>query len=484
MTTETLDGPQKTISFRHPVTTHQNLLSSNINKRTTTLFKCATIAFLLLCIAGKRYFNQGPFIPLTCSLFGYACERRYDVPFRGFVHDDYVLAQEAFKNNFYIGEEVGAAVAVYVDGQLVVDMQGGWQNKEDLVPYTEDTLQLVFSCTKALGSIVVAQFVEKGLLSYDEKISTYWPEFGQGKKENVTLGDLMQHAGGVGYLDNSFTTTDAEDPERFSKILAAQPHNFEGVRKRSYHATTRGWFVNEILRRVANTTVHDVMMNELNEKYDIEWNLKPYQQAYDDRIAVMYRGNLFIEAVRGIQILGPTSLIQRLFSMDRIVRKTLASKYYDMSGYVPSGVIDLRYRRIEAPGFSGFTNARSIAKLAAMMANGGKAIVPDEPDLLNPKTYALATQPIPLEWDYFIQRWMPSVHGGWGIFDYLETDGVHFVGWTGVGGSTFWWNQEYNIGFGYCMNAMPDLNSPDERSISILRAVVKQVLKKKMDLTL
>lgn len=39
---------------------------------------------------------------------------------------------------------------------------------------------------------MVAQFVEKGVLDYDEKVSTYWPEFAQGNKENVTLSDLVK----------------------------------------------------------------------------------------------------------------------------------------------------------------------------------------------------------------------------------------------------------------------------------------------------
>ena len=68
----------------------------------------------------------------------------------------------------------------------------------------------------------------------------------------------MLHAGGVGYLDVPITSAEAEDPERWSSILASQHHNFGGIRTRSYNSVTYGWYINEILRRVANTTVHNV----------------------------------------------------------------------------------------------------------------------------------------------------------------------------------------------------------------------------------
>ena len=113
------------------------------------------------------------------------------------------------------------------------------------------------------------------------------------------------------------------------------------------------------------------------------------------------------------------------------------------------------------------------------MANYGKAIVAGEPDLLGPKGYAVATEDIPLEFDLLIGKNFPAVKGGWGKFNEFVIDGVEFTGWTGLGGSIFWWNNEHKIGYGYCMNAMPTFDSPDPRSIKILKAIVAQVLKKK-----
>lgn len=160
--------------------------SSNFKKIslvTTVVVGC------LAYVCSERYQSQGAFMPWRCSVLGLDCPS--DIPVRGYIDEQYRAVQDAFKDNFLWGREVGAGIAAYVDGKLVADLQAGWQDIEAGVPYTEETLQLVFSSTKVLAAIVVAQAVQNGSLSYDEMIATYWPEFAQGNKENVTLGDLV-----------------------------------------------------------------------------------------------------------------------------------------------------------------------------------------------------------------------------------------------------------------------------------------------------
>ena len=114
------------------------------------------------------------------------------------------------------------------------------------------------------------------------------------------------------------------------------------------------------------------------------------------------------------------------------------------------------------------------------MANRGKAIVDGEPDLMNSETYTMVTEKVPVKFDVYVDTPVPSLKGGWGITDDFVVEGVQFVGWMGMGGSVFLWNDEHKIGFGYSMNAMlPTMIAPDKRSMSILTAIVKQVLTKK-----
>lgn len=122
----------------------------------------------LLVVAGTlmyRYLKMGPFIPLACSLVGHNCP--VDVATRGYVNENYQAVKDAFKENFLLGHEVGAGVAAYVDNKLVVDLQAGWQNEEDLIPFSEDTLQVVFSSTKVLVSQCIILLSESQLLKWN-----------------------------------------------------------------------------------------------------------------------------------------------------------------------------------------------------------------------------------------------------------------------------------------------------------------------------
>ena len=117
-----------------------------------------------------------------------------------------------------------------------------------------------------------------------------------------------------------------------------------------------------------------------------------------------------------------------------------------------------------------------------MMANDGKAVVDGEPDLLSPEGYALVNTRIDLpEYDLITEKALPQEKGGWAVFDQIIIEGPEFTGWSGtsgMSGSLFVWDQEHKIVFGYVMNAIPSWETPDRRSIGILKQIVKQALKK------
>ncbi|KAJ8656115.1 hypothetical protein O0I10_008128 [Lichtheimia ornata] len=426
----------------------------------------------LLAGAAFRIFSRGPFTPLSCSLFNTGCLPEPPIQVLH-VDNDYAHVLDLFKDNIERGDDIGAGVAAYVNGQLVVDVRGGWQDVAKGTPYTDNTLNMVYSSTKMLSAITVAHIVDKGALSYDEKIATYWPEFAQGNKENVTVGDLMQHVAGVPFLDRPITSAEMEDSERFSNILASQRHIFDGERKRSYHAIVGGWYINEVLKRAANETV-DSVAAKFNDAYDIEWRLKPYQQEYDDRIAHFYTlpwyHQLYHHLVGGMETV--KTFWEAYTDEYQILVNTGAQIGPDSAG--PDRITSLRYRRLEGPAYSGFTNARSVAKLAAMMANGGKAIVPGEPDLLSAQTYALASEPMEAEYDMCIRMPIRSTRGGFAVFDHMKIGGLEFTGWTGYSGSLFLWNEEYKVGFGYVPNAVHLDMPPDRRSLRLLEAIASQ----------
>ena len=127
----------------------------------------------------------------------------------GSVSNGWEAVREAFLYNFENSEEVGAGVSVYHRGNKVVDLWGGSFDSDRTQAYTEDTLQLVFSTTKGITAIAVAMCVERGLLSYDEKVSTYWPEFAQHGKGDATVAQLLSHQCGLYTIDGDISLSEA-----------------------------------------------------------------------------------------------------------------------------------------------------------------------------------------------------------------------------------------------------------------------------------
>ncbi|KXS21011.1 beta-lactamase/transpeptidase-like protein [Gonapodya prolifera JEL478] len=179
----------------------------------------------------------------------------------GTVAPGFESVRDAFVKNFQDDLEWGASYTAYYNGQKVVDLAGGWADDAKTKPYTNKSVHVVHSSGKAIMAMSIAHAVSKGMLRYDQKIADVWPEFAEGGKENVLVKDLLEHAGGVGWLDKERMphVTELADLDVVAKKIAGQPHNFGGKLVKSYHALTRGWYLNEILRRSMGTTHGDLL---------------------------------------------------------------------------------------------------------------------------------------------------------------------------------------------------------------------------------
>ncbi len=120
---------------------------------------------------------------------------------KGTVADGFGKVADAFGANFDEHGELGAAFALYVDGECKVDIWGGVADKTTGREWDEDTLQLVFSTTKGAAAICVARLVEAGKIDYEAPVASYWPEFAAAGKEAITVGQLLSHQGGLPYVD-------------------------------------------------------------------------------------------------------------------------------------------------------------------------------------------------------------------------------------------------------------------------------------------
>src|SRR2546423_8117498 len=106
----------------------------------------------------------------------------------------YEAVAEEFERNFRDREELGAAFAVVVDGELVVDLWGGLADRPGSAPWRRDTLQLIFSGSKGLVAICILMLIDKGMLELERPIAEYWPEFAAAGKEHVTVLQAVTHS--------------------------------------------------------------------------------------------------------------------------------------------------------------------------------------------------------------------------------------------------------------------------------------------------
>jgi CubicO group peptidase (beta-lactamase class C family) len=138
----------------------------------------------------------------------------------GEVDEGYGKVADVFRRNFSDGQEIGAAVAVYRDGRKVVDLWGGFGNGSTRSPWLQDTIVSVFSTTKGTAGLTVAVAAARGLISYDRKVSDYWPEFAQAGKGEVTVRQLLSHQAGLPVIEPPLE--DLSNPMGMSTKLAAQ----------------------------------------------------------------------------------------------------------------------------------------------------------------------------------------------------------------------------------------------------------------------
>src|SRR5215469_11877255 len=109
----------------------------------------------------------------------------------------FAAVREAFAANFAQGLELGARFALAIEGEIVVDLMGGWADRDQTRPFAEDTLTPVFSTTKALASFMIARLVGEGRLAYGQRVAGIWPAFAAAGKAELTVEQVLSHQGGL-----------------------------------------------------------------------------------------------------------------------------------------------------------------------------------------------------------------------------------------------------------------------------------------------
>lgn len=362
----------------------------------------------------------------------------------------------AFEDNFARGEELGARFTLQYEGKTVVDLWGGFADRQQQTPWGPDTLVPVFSTTKALAALLIARLVEAGKLDYRQPVAEVWPEFAQAGKGAVTVEQAMSHQAGLpGFLEPMDPAL-WFDWDAICARLAAMPPMWKPGDASGYHAITYGYLAGEIFRRVDGRTMGQALREDIAEPCGLDlWIGLPDRE--HGRVADLKR---------------PSALPQ-------FGEVTDPKKAAFLSPWAaPGGRTGADWRRAEIPSANGHATAESLARLMGALAGSGEI---DDVHILKPETVAAMSAeriqgqdlvlPFQISWGAGVMRNPPNGFYGPGQLTF---------GHSGWGGSCAFADPDWDVAGAYVMNKQDVHLMGDPRSRRLINAAYAVVRARKL----
>ena len=363
---------------------------------------------------------------------------------QGIASDKFEGVRNQFQTHLDTGADIGASFCVTKDGEAVVDLWGGYADIERTRPWEKDTIVNVYSTTKTMTALTALLLADRGELDFDAPVSKYWPEFAASGKADVKVSHLMSHSAGLSGWREPFTTEDLYDWEKATSLLAAQAPFWEPGKQAGYHAITQGYLVGEVVRRIAGKSLGTVFREEIAEPMGADFHIG-LPASEDNRVADLQPP--------------PDGSISADPAMTETKKLTLANPVIDVSATRTRD-----WRGAEIPAAGGTGNARAVAMIHTILANGGAA---------GGKQYlseagcrkALEQQ---IEGTDLILG-IPVRYGlGFGLSGPMSPAlNEHSMFWGGYGGSIALIDMQAHTTVSYAMNRMEGTTTGDMRAISL-----------------
>jgi len=353
------------------------------------------------------------------------------------------------------GDDVGASVAVMLEGELVVDLWGGHADEAKTTPWEKDTITNVWSSTKTVMALCALVLADRGELDLDAPVATYWPEFGAEGKEGVLVRHLMSHTSGVSGWNQPIEVADIYDQPAASARLAAQAPWWEPGTASGYHALNQGHLVGEVIRRITGKQLGEFLAEEIAGPIGADFHI----------------GLPDAEHGRVSDVIPPPPLPIDPATMDpeSVAIKTFTGPAPDASeAWTP------KWRRADIGAANGHGNARSIARLQSIVSNGGMV---DGQQFLKPET---------IEQIFRVQSDGTDLVLGLPVrfgIGYAVPDGTlphlpedrQICFWGGWGGSSIVNVVDRRMTVAYMMNRMAEGLLGDERGFNLVSAAMAAV---------
>jgi CubicO group peptidase (beta-lactamase class C family) len=356
----------------------------------------------------------------------------------------------AFAANFADRGETGAAVAVWHQGRLVADLWGGWADVRAERPWSQDSLQLVFSTTKGLASVAVLSLIDAYGFDIDAPVGAVWPEFAANGKGAITTRHLLCHRSGLAAFADRIEVAECHVPGAAAARLAGQAAEW-GVDSHGYHAVTFGFLLGEVVARVTGMSLGQYWRTRFAEPMGLEtWIGLPPEQEHR------------VTRLRNLPA-GPADAAKEPFQQALLTKGSLTRRVFTNPDQ--NMFNDPALHAAEWPAANGITTARALAQFYGALG-GGK--------VLSAAVLAEAQTTQAEGEDLVLLAPTRFGHG----FQLPTTPGVlpaGSFGHNGAGGSVAFAVPEHDLAFAYVMTSMDQTSAVDPRAKALVDAVMSCV---------
>ncbi|MHC3472735.1 serine hydrolase domain-containing protein [Streptomyces sp. 7R007] len=375
----------------------------------------------------------------------------------GHCDERFAAVRTAFEENFRDRDELGAAVAVTVDGVTVVDVWGGWADAARTRPWERDTVVNVWSTTKGPVALCAHILADRGLLDLDAPVAQYWPEFAAAGKEKVLVRHLLSHRAGLAGLREPHALEQLYDWELTTRRLAAMEPWWEPGTRSGYHALTYGFLVGEVVRRVSGLLPGAFLEREVTGPLGLDFTIGLPEK----------------EAGRAAELVHPpaASTSEQAAIFSQLAPAALAALTNPVTGAAEANTP--AWRAAEIPAAGGHGTARAVAALYGIFAGrgsyGGHRFLSAEAaervregqgacrDLVLGAGFEHETE-------VALGLWLSGPNGSYG-------PNPRAFGHDGFGGSCGLSDPEAGVSLGYVMNRMGPHIADDPRKMALIDAL-------------
>jgi CubicO group peptidase (beta-lactamase class C family) len=383
----------------------------------------------------------------------------------GHISRGFEAVRDVFEENFARRGELGGACCAYRHGEKVVDIWGGVRDKLTGEPWERDTMVVVHSATKGLAAMTLAIAHSRDWLDYDERVATYWPEFAQNGKHDITVRQLLAHQAGLFAFDEPVDRSTVMDLDRLAAVMVRHKPAWQRGTRQAYHGLTLGFYEGELMRRVdpKHRSLGQFFQDEIATVLHEDVYIRLPEAIPDARLATLASPGR-VEMLMGFR---PVRLMVEGFNPRSNINRALAvnpgtSVYMDDKR--------VHARNLEVPAGGGVATARGIAHAYSVFATGGREL-----GLRQETLRLLAAPAIPPRHGFFDECLKEEMQFSLGFAKPCENwrfgSSSRSFGAAGAGGSMGFADPDAGIGYAYVTSQMGTTFTGDPRDVALRDAL-------------